>query len=487
MIFTICQSVKLIHKFFLAFFITNISLVGLMFVFIYMTFSSGFNNFVEQEEKKHVAMVKQQLIEFYSELGSWQAIKQDTQLWRSIVEPQKKPGESKTNKPSSTSPKSNSSKVTPSLLWLHLPAGFLKTGQRISLYDQNKMVIVGRASLNDHPHIESILLNNNVIGWLGLVPSKLEQSSPTAAFLEAQFHNYFMITLLVITLAFIMAIALSRHLIKPIKRIVTGTNELTKGNFTCRITPSSKDELGTLSNNFNTLAHTLEQNQQMRFQWVSDTSHELRTPLTVLRSHLLALQDGVFTADTKRINLLLSQVDNLSHIVDDLAQLAQTDSVNLTYNNTPIDLINIVEQSIENYTARFKDRELNVDSTRLAKAGKCIIKGDKERLVQLFSNLLENTCRYTHKGGQVKILANKTPNNIELILQDSAPSVLPNDLHKLFERFYRVEKSRSREHGGSGLGLALCKQIVEAHGGQISLHNSPYGGLEVKITLKLLG
>ena len=296
-----------------------------------------------------------------------------------------------------------------------------------------------------------------------------------------------MITLLVIALAFIMAIVLSRHLIKPIKQIVTGTDELTKGNFASRIIPSSKDELGTLSNNFNALAHTLEQNQQMRFQWVSDTSHELRTPLTVLRSHLLAVQDGVFTADTKRINLLINQVDNLSHIVDDLAQLAQTDSVNLTYNNARIDLITIFEQSIENYTARFKEHELNVDSKSLTKAGKCIINGDKERLIQLFSNLLENTCRYTHKGGQVIILAHKRPNNIELILQDSAPSVLPNDLQKLFERFYRVEKSRSREHGGSGLGLALCKQIVEAHGGQISLHNSPLGGLEVKITLTLLG
>ncbi|WP_240918961.1 hypothetical protein [Pseudoalteromonas sp. Z9A4] len=138
-----------------------------------MTFSSGFNDFVEQEETKHVAMVKQQLIELYSELGSWQPITQNTQLWRSIVEPQKKPGEPKTNKHTSTPPKPNSSKATPSLLWVHLPAGSLKTGQRISLYDQNKKVVVGRTNLNDNPHIEPILLNNNVIGWIGLVPSKL--------------------------------------------------------------------------------------------------------------------------------------------------------------------------------------------------------------------------------------------------------------------------------------------------------------------------
>jgi two-component system sensor histidine kinase BaeS len=488
MTFKISQPVKLIHKFFLAFFITNITLVGLMFVFIYMTFSSGFNRFVEQEENKQLARVKAQLIELYIEQGSWQLITQNTQVWRSIVDPIKQPRDSKVDEqPHILLSTQNNEKIAPSFFGINLPAETLKTGQRISLYDKNKSVIIGRDHINENPLTDPIMLNNHIIGWIGLVPSRLVQSSPAKAFLAAQFHNYFMISLLIIVIAFIMAIVLSLHLIKPIKQIVAGTDELAKGHFSSRITPYSEDELGILAHNFNKLAHTLEQNQQIRYQWVSDTSHELKTPLTVLNSHLLAVQEGVFIADPKRIDLLLEQVNTLNHIVDDLAQLAQADTAHLTYNNAHIDIISIIKQSLDSYTPRFKEQKLTVNSKRLNVAGKCIINGDKKRLLQLFTNLFENTCRYTHQSGQIALLLNQTHKHITLILQDSAPGVSPNELHRLFERFYRVEKSRNRNYGGSGLGLAICKQIVEAHGGKISLHTSPLGGLEVNVTLPLLG
>ncbi len=480
---------KLIHKFFLAFFITNITLVGLMFVFIYTNFSNEFNDFVEKAEAKHVTTVKQKLTRFYAQSESWQPIAEDTVLWRAIVDPEKKPVKPIVSEPRDTDDyqKKKSNHPAPSLLWLNHPEDLLKTGQRISLYDQDKKVVVGRTTLNENTQIEPILLGNNIIGWVGLVPSRRVKDSPAKAFLNAQFQNYFIFTLLVIVLAFVMAIVLSRHLTKPIKQIVAGTNELTKGNFASRIIPTTKDELGTLSNNFNELADTLEQNRAMRYQWMSDTSHELRTPLTVLRSHLLAVQDGVFVADEKRVDTLIGQVDNLNHIVDDIAQLANSDTANLTYDEAEIDVIEVLEKTLESYTARFEEQALTVNSESLKSAGKCIVSGDKDRLQQLFANLLENTCRYTHQGGQVNVAVNTTETNVELVLQDSAPSVLAADRSKLFERFYRVEKSRNREFGGSGLGLALCKQIVEAHGGHISLEDSPLGGLEVKVSLPLVG
>tara|TARA_R110000751_G_scaffold91266_3_gene178860 strand:+ start:36256 stop:37740 length:1485 start_codon:yes stop_codon:yes gene_type:complete len=494
MTLNIREPVKLIHKFFLAFFITNIILVGLMFGFIYMNFAAEFNHFVEQEEQKHLVEVKQQLVQLYSEVGSWQPISQNTQLWRSIVDPKKDPGEpnaiQKNNSnitPKDYAGENISEQKVPSLLWPNLPPDLLQTGRRISLYDQNKDVVVGRTNVIENPHIEPILLNNNVIGWIGLVPSRLVVNSSANAFLSAQFDNYITITLCIILLAFIMAIVLSRHLTKPIKQIVAATNELNKGNYESRILPFTQDELGTLSNNVNELACTLEQNQQLRFQWVSDTSHELRTPLTVLRSHLLAVQDGVFIADAKRISLLINQVDNLNHIVDDLAQLANNDTANLTYTEVAVDVIEVLQQTIENYTARFQEHNLSVNSDGLNSAQPCIINGDKDRLQQLLANLFENTCRYTHAGGQVNIKINKVDTKLVLIIEDSAPGVLPKDLGQLFERFYRVEKSRNRNYGGSGLGLSLCKKIVAAHGGDISLQNSPLGGLEVKITLPMLG
>tara|TARA_R110001583_G_scaffold3967_9_gene23929 strand:- start:1014 stop:2387 length:1374 start_codon:yes stop_codon:yes gene_type:complete len=451
-----------------------------------MNFSTEFNSFVEKEEHKHLSDVKQQLVQLYSELGTWQPITKNTQLWRSIVEPKKNNNTAK-NKPKKTDDSARADKKSASLLWLNIPADLLQTGKRISLYDSDKKVVVGRADIDENPYIEAVLLNNNVIGWIGLVPSNLVENSPAEAFLSAQLYNYLLITLFVILLAFVMAIVLSKHLIKPIKQIVVGTNELNKGNFASRITPLTQDELGTLSTNFNELAGTLEYNQQMRFQWVSDTSHELRTPLTVLRSHLLAVQDGVFVADEKRISLFISQVDNLNNIVDDLAQLANSDTASLTYNNLDVDVTQVLQQSVESYKARFEEHNLSLNCQALKNAASYLVSGDKDRLQQLFSNLFENNCRYTDQGGQVSIEINKRDSELEIVFQDSAPGVLPEEQRKLFERFYRVEKSRNRNFGGSGLGLSLCKQIVGVHDGDISLHDSPLGGLAVKVTLPLVG
>ena len=469
------------------------ALVGLMFVFIYLTFSTGFNQFIEQEEQKHVDAVKQQLIELYSQSNSWQPIEQNTLLWRSIVEQNVEPGVEKDpslngggESAKDRQAKGKQDSPSPAFLWINLPPGALKIGQRISLYDVNKQVIVGRAHLSDSPQVESILLNNNVIGWIGFTPSRLVESSPAKTFLTAQFYSYFMITLCVMLVAFIVAIVLSRHLMKPIRQIVAGTNALKKGDFSNRIPPLTQDELGTLSMNVNELAQTLEENQQMRAQWVSDTSHELKTPLTVLRSHLLAVQDGVFVPDEKRIALLIKQVDNLNHIVDDLTQLAHSDTAVFTYNLEHVDIINVFKSSLDDFSMRFEQQGLVVHSQSLQKAGQCIIKGDKDRLQQLFLNLLENACKYTNKGGQLNIEVNKTGSDIELTLQDSAPSVSPEDQEKLFERFYRVEKSRNRALGGSGLGLALCKQIVDAHKGDIYLQDSPLGGLAVQMRFPVL-
>ena len=151
-----------------------------------------------------------------------------------------------------------------------------------------------------------------------------------------------------------------------------------------------------------------------------------------------------------------------------------------------MDVIEVLQQTIENYTARFQEHKLAVNSDALKSAQPCIVRGDKDRLQQLFANLLENTCRYTHEGGQVNIKINTLNDKLALIIQDSAPGVSSKDQGKLFERFYRVEKSRNRNFGGSGLGLALCKKIVEAHGGDISLQDSPLGGLEVKVTLPVV-
>jgi len=343
---------------------------------------------------------------------------------------------------------------------------------------------VGKQFFAENPYTEAIIVNGKTIGWLGLMTSNMRQDNPASEFLAKQYKTYYYIAAAAIVLAFIMALILSRHLIAPIKKIIISTNQLIKGNYQSRIIKSSNDELGLLSENINDLAYSLEKNQKNRFQWMSDTSHELRTPLTVLKSQLIAIQDGIFQADKKRVALFINEIDNLNHIVNDLYQLSSSDAGALTYKKDSIDPVFLLKQIVESYQPKFTQKTLICNYACLDDI-QCYMLADKDRLKQLFSNLLENSYRYTHEGGKINIYAVIINKQLELQIQDSLPGVSRDIQDKLFERFYRVEQSRNRSHGGSGLGLSLCKQIVEAHQGSINAMDSPLGGLCIKINLPI--
>ena len=481
---------KLLYKFFLAFFVSSLAIVILLLVLIATNLSSGFNDFVGEAENKHIESTKQQLISIYQRYGSWQSIIRNEQIWRDIVNPQsgRRPPPPNNRPPRNEGHKpridDNHRQFVPRDNIGGSLANFLETGRRLSLYDANKNAIVGRNDLAEHPRIEAITLNGNIIGWLGLMPASDIIDSPASDFLVKQYENYYYVGIAAIALAFIMAFFISKQLVAPINDIVNGTNKLIAGNYHTRIRKNTNDELGFLMSNFNNLAHTLEKNQKNRFQWMSDTSHELRTPLTVVKSQLIAIQDGIFKADEKRIKLLIDEIDNLSHIVDDLYQLSSSDAGALTYKKSSLNPIELLKKEVDNFQPKFKQHLLKCNYAGLEHL-QCLMLADKDRLKQLFTNLLENSCRYTYAGGEINIQALISNKQLELQIQDSAPGVALDVQSKLFERFYRVEKSRTRSQGGSGLGLSLCKQIVEAHQGSIVAMDSPLGGLSMKITFPI--
>jgi len=504
---------KLLYKFFFAFFITNLTLVGLLLVLIAVNLSAGFNDFVTAVENKHLADTKQQLISIYQQKNSWRPIVNDVQIWRDIVDPQAKrpppPPEPRNNSRYNRAPSPSGERARPfqaensqakdSRPREHQPAkhgpkkvsssDFLQTGKRLSLYDHNKNVIVGKRYLHDNQVTQSIEFEGQIIGWLGLQPSQLAENSPASEFLTQQYKSYYLMAAATVLLAFVMAFIFSKHLMAPIKQLISGTNKLIQGNYQSRIKNTTRDELATLSDHVNVLANTLEKNQKNRFQWMSDTSHELRTPLTVLRAQLIAIQDGIFVADEKRVQLFIDEIDNLSHIVDDLYQLSSSDAGGLTYQKIELNPIELLMQVIENFAVKLEQQSFVVDVSSLEGLladNDCQLLADKDRLRQLFANLLENSCRYTQTPGKINISASHDKHFITIMIQDSAPGVVRAAQEKLFDRFYRVEQSRNRNHGGSGLGLALCKQIVEAHQGTITALDSHLGGLSIKMTFPLL-
>lgn len=266
-----------------------------------------------------------------------------------------------------------------------------------------------------------------------------------------------------------------------------GTTQLIQGNFSARVESASNDELGVLTDNINVLAQTLEKNKTERSKWMSDVAHELKTPLTVVRGQLNAIQDGIFKADEKRLQVMIDQIDSMSHLVGDIYQLSITDIGGLSYQKSSFDLVELLKGILLGFKVKTDELGLGLECESLytKEQTACFVVADRERLTQLFTNILENSCRYTDAPGSIALSLHKDKNTVEVAIEDTSPSIPDQDFTRVFERFYRVEQSRSREHGGSGIGLALCHQIIEAHQGIICAKKSDLGGVKMMITLPI--
>ena len=320
------------------------------------------------------------------------------------------------------------------------------------------------------------------VGWLiasyeSGISNQLDQRFDTQ-----QMHISWLIAGLSLFVALLVTLFLARGFLKPIKRLLEGTHQLAKGDFSARVSEVGQDELGQLAKDFNHLASTLEKNEQMRRDYMADISHELRTPLSVLRGELEAVQDGVRQATPETINSLLNETQTLIKLVNDLHQLSLSDRGSLVYRMQSIDIIPIIEMNLGQAKWRLEDRQLTLNTQFSSHSP---LFADPDRINQLFYNLMENSLRYTDPHG--KIAVSVTQQNQQLIIEweDSAPGLSVEQCQHLFERFYRVEASRNRASGGSGLGLAICYNIVEAHNGTISAAPSTLGGVKVTIQLPI--
>ena len=241
------------------------------------------------------------------------------------------------------------------------------------------------------------------------------------------------------------------------------------------------EEVGALAKDFNRLADALERNQQARRDWGADIAHELRTPLSILRGEIQALQDGVRPVSAEALASLQSECDRLTALVGDLYQLALSDAGALEYRFVEMDLGAVVMDAADEHRRALTDAGLTLAIESLPTSMK--VRGDEQRLSQMLGNLLVNARRYTDVPGTIRIRAAREGKSWNLCIEDSPPGVPTNLLPKLFDRLFRVETSRSRAAGGAGLGLAICRNIVEAHGGKIEAGVSALGGLAITVSL----
>ncbi|MND44354.1 Signal transduction histidine-protein kinase BaeS [compost metagenome] len=353
----------------------------------------------------------------------------------------------------------------------------LGLSSRLSLYDANRQFVVGEPS--DIPvSYRPIMVNNKVVGYLGLKPVLDQDDALSINFFSNQKRYLLLVYGLTFLTSLIAALLLATYFKKPIQRLLNATRELTKGHYQHQVKINRNDELGDLSTEINQLAVILDQHERSRRQWVADTSHELKTPLAVLQAQIEAMQDGIRKPTPEHFEAMLRQVTSLKKLTQDLADLAQAEAQQLTCYLAEVNPWNVVLQEVENFKPKFAQAHLSIS----VQGEGANLQLDIDRFKQIMVNLLGNSIRYTEAGGEVRVHTEQSATHWSVIVDDSPFGLTDEQLARLGERFYRVDDSRTRSTGGTGLGLALSGKIAQALGGKLSFEHSPLGGLRCKLT-----
>ena len=353
----------------------------------------------------------------------------------------------------------------------------LGLSSRLSLYDEKHQFIVGEPA-TDQIAYRPILVDQKVVGYLGLKPVLDQDDASSINFFSNQKRYLLLVYALTVLSSLVAALLMATYFKKPIQRLLNATLELTRGNYQHQVMIKRNDELGDLSNQLNHLADILHQHEESRRQWVADTSHELKTPLAVLQAQIEAMQDGIRKATPEHLDAMMRQVSSLKKLTQDLADLAQADAQQLKCYFAEVNPWDVVLQEVDNFKSTFEQNQLEVS---LSGEG-ALLSLDRDRFKQIIVNLLGNCVRYTEQGGKIQIHTQQNEHEWVLYVDDSPFGLSDEQLARLGERFYRVDDSRTRSTGGTGLGLALSCKLAQALGGSLAFNHSPLGGLRCVLT-----
>ncbi len=284
-------------------------------------------------------------------------------------------------------------------------------------------------------------------------------------------------------LTLFIGLLLMRRVVTPLAEVIAAAHSVASGDLSTRVPVSGPSDLRSLNDSFNRMAEALERNDRERRDMLTDIAHELRTPLTVMRGRLEGILDGVYPADEAHVAPVLEETYLLERLVEDLRLLTLAEARQLHFDNRPLNLAELAERAADLFQAEAADKGITL--TVQAGPDLPLVSADPQRVGQVVGNLLNNALRYAPKNGRVEIVVRAVAGGVEAAVSDNGPGVPEADLPRLFDRFWRGEKSRARapQGGGAGLGLAIARQLVEAQGGAIAASRAPGGGLRVAFRL----
>jgi two-component system, OmpR family, sensor histidine kinase BaeS len=478
---------KIHNKLFLILFSFTFSIIAGLVGLIQWSIGQGVIDFVNAKEVKALEPLTVTLAQKYQQNPSWDEVVGSDQQFLRLIESQLHNSQFLPDMPQ-----------RPFMLNERRPRPMEHVQQRefrppakyaahYALLDDNQQRIFGKF-FDELTYIKTpIVLDGRIIAYLAVSKRNSLADGYELDFLEQQTNYLWLIALIAMLLTLLLSFLLARHLVDPVKQIARGMHKLTKGQYTTQLTLDRKDELGQLSEDFNTLAFTLAKDEQVRKRWLANISHELRTPMSILLGELEAMLLGIREANSKNISSANEEALHLKRLIDDLHMLNSAELGGMHYTMHPTDiglLLNLIGQK---YHVIFAQQ--NIQFYLLNNASKATINADKTRILQLLDNILMNAVNYAQCSTISLTASNITVKGhpyLELIIEDNGIGVEQKHLSRLFEYLYRVDSARNRQEGGSGLGLSICQHIVKGHQGTISAAKATIGGLAIIIKLPLL-
>jgi signal transduction histidine kinase len=448
----------------MAFTLVILVAVGAIFLFVSRTSTVEIGRFGERSEQARFGRLAFELNRYYNDHGDWEGIQPYVEQWGSLY------------------------------------------GRRVILTDSNGTVVadsqgelIGKQYVPDTPGMPfptSTAGAPDMPGMHFLPPPEGETAGtlymspePSAVFpspvtlSQAVSHYVLWGALLAIVVAFLITYFLSRRISAPVKALTVAARQMGQGDLSQRVVSRDKGELGELAQAFNSMAENLERDERLRRNMIADIAHELRTPLSNLKGYLEALNDGIIKPDSDSIRSLDEEANLLSRLVNDLQELSLAEAGELKLDCAVQEITRVLKQAVVARKTQAAAKGVLLSAALPRKLPRVNI--DVYRINQVLLNLTDNAIAHTARGGTIKISARRNDSWLQIDVADTGKGIPSKDLPNVFERFYRVDKSRTRTTGGAGLGLAIAKSLVEAHGGEIEVQSQEGKGSRFSVRLPI--
>ena len=345
-----------------------------------------------------------------------------------------------------------------------------------------------------------IVVDGQAVGSAEVYAPRSARAAAEDAYQSALTRNLVIAAAIAGVLALLVSLLVSRRITGPLEELTDAAGDVSAGNLDVRVSPRGDDEVAALAAAFNSMADRLARDEQWRRDMTSDLSHELRTPLATIQSRVEALEDGVLPPTPENLRVIGEEVERLGRLLGALRSLNELESEDLSVQHEPLDLADVTAAAADRHRPAFAAK--GVELTEDLQPG--VVLGDRDRLLQAVANLLDNALKFTPAGGHVAVAVGSSAGpaggtdgapggalpgpsgaSVRLTVTDDGPGVDPADLPFVFDRFYRAQAARGT--AGAGLGLAICRGLVEAQGGAIAAGDAPGGGTVFTVLLPAAG